>query len=225
VKTFSATPLKNQDLPNRQVLIAKVRLGHFEPAERDFETAAKLAPEKDLAYVGLGMTYLQAAHLPEALRVLRERVKTDRGGHDPMVLYLLGEALIRSGVSPDRPDFAEAQGALENSIKLQPNYSRSHIDLAKLYLMRSRLDEAISHLQKARELDPKNTSVYSHLAVAYRRKGNPEQAKAMAAIMAKLNAEDLAHVYPIAKAMKEGGEQDPVSEAVSERPPGKGQRR
>jgi len=198
--------------------VFEAMLGHYDSAEQDFEASSRLAPERELAYVGLGLTYLQAAHLPEALRVLRDRVKTKQGGNDSMVLYLLGEALIRNGVNPATPDFTEAENALEKSVQIQPNYVRSHIDLAKLYLMENKLDEAIRHLKKARELDPKEKSVYSHLAIAYQRQGNAELAKEMSAIMAKLNAEDLSRVYPVERAMKRGPAQGPAEDPNSKKP-------
>ena len=177
-------------------------LGQYESAERDFQLANKLAPERDLTYAGLGMTYLQEGHLPEAIRVLRQRTKEARGHGDYHLPYLLGEALIRSGVTPGQPAFAEARSALEESLRLSPTYSRSHVDLAKLYLMENRLDEAIDHFEKARALDPENKAVYSHLATAYRRKGKSGQANAMLAMLVKLNDQDRAHVYPVSKLMK-----------------------
>jgi DNA-binding SARP family transcriptional activator len=39
-------------------------------------------------------------------------------------------------------------------------------------------------------LDPKDKGAYSQLAIAYRRKGNPELATAMLAILNKLNEEE-----------------------------------
>lgn len=198
-----------KQIPNSERLIFQrgvfnARLNQYDAAEKDFARASRLAPEKDLAYVGLGMTYLQEAHLPEVIRVVRQRMEQKQGAGDPMLFYLLGEALIREGVTPGKPEFAQAQTALEKSVKLNPQYSRSHVDLAKLYLMEGRVDEAIAHLEKARALDPKNTSVYSHLAVAYRRKGETAAAKSALETLTKLNAEDLSHVYPVEKAMKEG---------------------
>jgi hypothetical protein len=44
---------------------------HFEPAEVDFQLASKLAPGKNLSYAGLGVSYMQVANLPEAVRTLR----------------------------------------------------------------------------------------------------------------------------------------------------------
>jgi Tfp pilus assembly protein PilF len=50
-------------------------------------------------------------------------------------------------------------------------------------------DEALIHLEKACDIDPKDKSAYSQLAVSYRRKGKTELAGAMLRILNKLNEE------------------------------------
>ena len=86
----------------------------FDLAEKDFQLASRLAPDKNLTYVALGVSYMQTGHLPEAIRSLRARAKEKP--NDPILLYLLGDALIRSRASPGDPTFAEAQAALEQSV-------------------------------------------------------------------------------------------------------------
>jgi tetratricopeptide (TPR) repeat protein len=162
--------------------------GHFELADQDFQLASKLAPEKNLSYVGLGVSYMQTGNLPEAVRILRERTKEKP--NDATLQYLLGEALMRSGVSPGDPQFAEAKAALEQSARLSQTFAPSRVELAKLYLRENRVDEAVALLEKARLLDPKDKAAYSQLAIAYRRQGKPELAAAMLSTLAKLNDED-----------------------------------
>ena len=48
--------------------------------------------------------------------------------------------------------------------------------------------------QIARQLDPTNTSVYSHLATAYRQRGQLDQAQKMVAILANLNEAQAAKI-------------------------------
>jgi len=160
----------------------------FDLAEKDFQLASRLAPDKNLTYVALGVSYMQTGHLPDAIRSLRARTKEKP--NDPILLYLLGDALIRSGASPGDPSFAEAQAALEQSVKLNPQLAASRVDLAKLYLKENRLDGAREHLERARALDPKDKTAYSQLAVVYRRTGKPELASAMLITLNKLNEED-----------------------------------
>jgi Flp pilus assembly protein TadD len=161
---------------------------HFDLADQDFQLASKLAPEKNLSYVGLGVSYMQTGNLPEAVRILRQRAKEKTG--DYTLQYLFAEALIRSGVSPGDPQFAEAKSALEQSVKLSQIFAPSRVELAKLRLREGRVDEAVELLETARKLDPADKAAYSQLAIAYRRQGKPELAAATLSTLAKLNDED-----------------------------------
>ena len=160
----------------------------FDLAENDFQLASRLAPDRNLTYVALGVSYMQTGHLPEAIRSLRQRIKEKP--NDPILLYLLGDALIRSGASPGDPAFAEAHADLEESVKLNSKLAASQVDLAKLYLKENRLDEARDDLERAKAIDPKDKTAYSQLAVVYRRSGKPELASAMLNTLNQLNEED-----------------------------------
>lgn len=168
--------------------VIEAMMDRIDLAEKDFQSASRLAPDKNLTYVALGVSYMQTGHLPEAIRSLRQRTKEKP--NDPILLYLLGDALIRSGASPGDPTFAEAQSVLEKSVKLNSQLAASQVDLAKLYLKESRLDEAQKHLEQAKAIDPKDKTAYSQLAVVYRRTGKPDLAGAMLSTLNKLNEED-----------------------------------
>jgi tetratricopeptide (TPR) repeat protein len=161
-------------------------------AAADFAQAAKLAPDTDIAYMAAAQQDLVEGKIPETIAVARQGIST---GHENYILLtLLGEALIRSGIAPGQPEFAEAQTALEKSVAEHPDNSRSQIALAKIYLMAGRYDDAITHLEIARNLDPANTSVYSHLATAYRQRGQLDQSQKMLAILADLNEAQAAKI-------------------------------
>jgi tetratricopeptide (TPR) repeat protein len=162
-------------------------LDRFDLAKSDFDRAREFAPESDIAFMAATQENLLEGNIPEAIHFAREGVK--KFPENYILLQLLGEALVHSGANPGQPEFAEAQLALEKSVALHPNYSRSQIALAKLYLMQDRLDDAIAHFELARQLEPRNTAIYSHLATAYRRKGNPQEAQKMLSILANLNEE------------------------------------
>jgi Flp pilus assembly protein TadD len=160
----------------------------FDLAEKDFQLASRLAPEKNLPYMALGVSYMETGHLPEAIRSLRQRTKEKP--NDPILLYLLGDALIRSGATPGDPAFAEARAVLEKSVKLNSQMAASQVDLAKLYLKENRLEDARDHLEWAKAIAPKDKTAYSQLALVYRRTGKPELAGAMLNTLNKLNEED-----------------------------------
>jgi tetratricopeptide (TPR) repeat protein len=154
-------------------------------AATDFAQAAKLAPDTEIAYMATAQQNLVEGKIPETIAAARRGIAA---GHENYILLtLLGEALIRSGVTTGQPEFAEAQAALEKSVAEHPDNSRSQIALAKIYLMAGRTTDAITHLEIARQIDPANTSVYSHLATAYRKRGQLDEAQKMLEILAKLN--------------------------------------
>lgn len=157
----------------------------FDLADQDFQLASQLAPDKNLSYAGLSISYMQTGNLPEAVRTLRERVR--QKPDDATLQYLLGEALIRAGAAPDAPDFAEAKTALERSVSLNASFVPPKVDLAKLYLRENRVEESVALLETARSLDPQEKSIYSQLATAYRRQKKAEQAAAALATLTRLN--------------------------------------
>jgi Flp pilus assembly protein TadD len=160
----------------------------FDLAESDFQKASQLAPEKNLTYVALGVSYMQTGHLPEAIASLRQRIKEKP--NDPILLYLLGDALIRSGATPGDSGFTEARTVLEKSVKLNPRLAASQADLGRLYLKENRLEEAREHLEHAKDIDPKDKTAYSQLAVVYRKSGKAELAGTMLKTLNELNEED-----------------------------------
>jgi tetratricopeptide (TPR) repeat protein len=109
-------------------------------------------------------------------------------GHDNFMLFtLLGEALLRSGITPGQQEFEEARGALERAVSQRADYASSQLTLGKLYLMEGRLDDAITHLEAARQLNPGNTAIYSNLATAYRKQGKVQNAQDILSMLSKLN--------------------------------------
>jgi tetratricopeptide (TPR) repeat protein len=167
----------------RSVLLSL--LDQFDLAKSDFKLAAELAPESETAYMAVAQEHMFAGDMPEAIQVAREAIK--KGHENPVLLWILGEALIRSGVSPGQPELVEAQMALEKSLAQGPGSSSTQIALAKVYVLLNRLDDAILFLEKVRQLDRGNPAVYANLATAYRRRGEVLEANRMLAILAELN--------------------------------------
>ena len=162
--------------------------GQFDQARSEFESAVKLAPDKTLPYVALGLVLMQMDKTAEAAKILRERAKADGG--DYLVLWFLGEALNRSGVAPDSPEEQEAVNALSRSVELNPKMPQPRALLGKLLARRGQYDLAAKHLEKALELDPENVAAMYQLAQVYQRKGESARAKQLFAKVGKLKAED-----------------------------------
>jgi predicted Zn-dependent protease len=148
---------------------------HFPLAEKDFQLATSLAPDKNLGYVGLGVAYIETGDTKQAIQVLRQRIR--ERPDDANLLYLLGEAILHSGAQPSDKEYVEAQTSLEGSVRLNPTLCLPHVSLGTIYLDQDRLQDAVAQFEQARLLDPNEKSAYSHLAIAYRRLGQTDKAR------------------------------------------------
>lgn len=164
-------------------------LDRFDVAKGDFDSASQLARGTEIGYLAAAHKDLIEWDTAGAIREAREAIA--KGDENYIILSILGEALIRSGVNPGDAGFSEAQAALEKAVAERPSYARSRISLGKLYLMSDKADDAIAQLEQARGLDGQNPAVYSYLAAAYRSKGDIPRAKEALATLARLNQEQV----------------------------------
>jgi len=204
-----------QHLPNSATLhyqraMFLSSLDEFDAAKADFALARKFGAGSDIGYLAAAQENLLAGKVEEAVRAAREGISA--GDDDYRLLTILGEGLLRTGIAPAQPQFAEAESVLSKAVKLRPNYSDAHLALGKLELISHRLSEAISHLEQARSLDPHNPAVYSQLAAAYREHGDVQKAEETLAVLAQLNREQ------VEKISSAPGERKPVAGARIDRP-------
>jgi len=171
-------------------------------AKTNFKLASKLARGSDIYYMAEGQADLLGGNISGAVRITREGIQ--KGHENSVLLAIYGGAVLSSGAGPGQPEFAEAEAALEKSVAERPNSGTAQLALGELYLTAGRLDDAIAHLDKARQFAPKNASVYSHLALAYRRRGEIPEAQKMLATLAKLNEEQVAK-YKLGSPDHKGG--------------------
>lgn len=181
----------------------------FDLAESDFQTSSRLSPETNFGTVGMGVTYLETGNASKAIDLLHQRLK--QNPNDASLLYLLGEALMRNGGQSGDPQYAEAQTSLEKSVRLNPDLCLPHVALGEIYLDQERFDDAIVQLEQARTIDPKEKSAYSHLAVAYRRAGRPEDARRVLNMLKDLHQAERGWVT---EKMKTANEDQPASSSA-----------
>ena len=158
--------------------------GNVDLAEQDFQRAAQLAPQRDLGAIGLDTLYLHKGNSEQTIHLIRRQL--NQKPDDANLLFLLGETLISSGSEPGQPSYTEAQHALERSVALNPDLCLPHVSLGSIYLQEDRFSDAVSQFEAARAIDPNENSAYSHLAVAYRRLGQPDKAKEVLVALQKL---------------------------------------
>jgi tetratricopeptide (TPR) repeat protein len=167
-------------------------LDQFDIARNDFELAGSLAPDSDIAFIAASQEAMFEGNVADAVRAARGGIS--KGYDNFMLLTLLGEALLRSGIAPGQPEFEEARGAIERAVSQRVDYASSQLTLGKLYLMEGRLNDAITHLEAARQLNSGNAAVYSNLAAVYRKQGRLAEAQDALATLAKLNQAQAAKI-------------------------------
>lgn len=154
-------------------------------ASSEYEVAAKLAQGSDLFYMATAQADLLQGKIQDAIGVARKGIRT---GHDNYILLtIFGDAVARAEISPDEALYSEAEQALTKSIAERPRYAPSQLALGVLLLAAGQVDEAITRLEEAQALTPSDPAVYSHLAIAYRRKGRADQEQQALATLSKLN--------------------------------------
>jgi tetratricopeptide (TPR) repeat protein len=181
-----------------------VMRGSLAEAEKDFETASDLAPDKSLPYFALGWVWVQSAQTEKAVKVLREKSKLP--GMDFLVPYIFAVALVHSGAEPGTPAADEAVTAFESSIRLNSNFFHSHAELGKVLFKLGQVDRAIAELKTATTLDPGDSGPVYVLAQAYRKRGQKADADEMLAKIAQLHSED--HNLDVKKELKRLVRQD-----------------
>ena len=160
--------------------------GRMEDAEKQFQIASTLGPDKSLPYIALGEVWMQQGQAQKAADLLRS--KSQAPGADFLIPYIFAEALIRSGADAGTPSADEAIHALHRSIELNSKYSHSHAELGKLLLKQGEIDRAIPELCLATRLDPDDSGSFYQLGQAYRKKGEKSKADEMLARVAQLHS-------------------------------------
>ena len=161
------------------------QLDQFDRAKADFELAARLGQATDIGYLAAAQEALLGGDIANTIKFAREGIR--RGSGNPTLLIVLGEALVRSGVAPGENGFIEAQSALEKASTERPNDVTALILLGQIYLANGRWDDAVVHLEQARQMQPNNPSIYANLAKAYQRRGDSQRAQQTFAALEKLN--------------------------------------
>ncbi|HKV78433.1 MAG TPA: tetratricopeptide repeat protein [Candidatus Sulfotelmatobacter sp.] len=185
------------------------QLDQFDRAKADFELAGKLGQGSEIGYLSAAYENLLGGNITEAIRFAREGRK--QGIQNSALLVILGKALLRSGIVPGQPEFVEAQEALEKSVAQHPNDAASQIALGQVYLLASRLDDAITHLEVARGMRPDQPSIYASLAKAYQRIGDAQRAQEALAKLESLNQAQAERIRsaPGERKMSYGGNSSP----------------
>ncbi|CAN0463123.1 unnamed protein product, partial [Phaeothamnion confervicola] len=120
----------------------------LEEALTEFKNAIRDDSKDSIAYTGMGMVYFQKRMMPRAKGFFVKALRINP--HDVMALDRLGNILL---VDEKKPD--EALQLYERIVVEMPNYPDGHYYAGSAMYDLKRYDDAIPHLIKARDLDPK----------------------------------------------------------------------
>ena len=168
-------------------------LDQFDLAKPEYDMASDLAPHGEVGFLAATQKNVFAGNLTAAIQIARTAVRESRANY--LLQALLGDALLRAGASPGQPEFSEAEAALQSAVAAGSGFAAAHVTLGYLYLLDGKPERALGYLEKGRELDRQDPSVYSHLAVAYRKLGKPQEASEALATLARLNARQVAQIH------------------------------
>jgi tetratricopeptide (TPR) repeat protein len=132
--------------------------------------AVRLNPEAALAYLHLGLTFIEKKRWPEAQNVLRQYVALRPD--DFVGQFNLGLAYDYNA------KFDDALRVYEAAAKLQPNDAPTHNNVGRIYLKRKKLDEAIAQFREALKIDPDFIDAHNNMGLALTDKGDAEAATA-----------------------------------------------
>jgi predicted O-linked N-acetylglucosamine transferase (SPINDLY family) len=156
--------------PAAQALLAEILLasGRAEAAWQAVEAALALDPGYAPAHAIAGALLLGAGRPADALAAFERAIP--RLGHHPTVVYRHALALHRTG----RDD--AARQALEQAVRLAPNWPAPRIDLGHLAWRARRFDEAAAHYREALRLPGAPPDLARQLGEALRAAGRPAEA-------------------------------------------------
>ncbi len=134
---------------------------HWERPTRLYQRTVELYPDWGFGYVGLVESLIDERRLDRALVIARQAVDVDP--HDPSTLFYLGTVLLLH--RDDRA--AEAVEPLRKALASNPDWIPCLQNLGVALAYSGRIDEAIRHLERARDLQPRAPGVRVGLGNAY----------------------------------------------------------
>jgi tetratricopeptide (TPR) repeat protein len=150
---------------------------NYSAARADLERAISLDPALEQAHYLLGNTLVKLKAVNRAIEEYNTAIRLSP--KKPRTHYALALAFLL------RADDAGAEGALKDSLAIDPQYAPAHCELGELYQKQGRLPEAVEELNSAIQCNPRYAVAYYHLGETYRQMGDKrDSVKAFAAFQA-----------------------------------------
>ncbi len=135
----------------------------------EMEKKCKQTPDNVVAFHHLGLVYMKAGRIEEAITALERSIEIDDQANQPMIN--LGAIYFGQG------NLEKAQELNEMAIKAQPDLSaQAHANLGLIWQQRNEMDKSIAAYEKALQYDPKLATVWMNLTSVLTMKGDDERA-------------------------------------------------
>ncbi len=105
-------------------------------------------------------------------------------------------------------DIEQATAVYEESLAIDDEYAKTHLDMGRLYTTQEQWAEAAAEYSRAIDLNPKLTEAYSGLGNAYSQMGNMERALEAHATAAERDPDNYAHYWNLALVYYQMGRPD-----------------
>ncbi len=135
----------------------------------EMEKKCKQAPDNVVAFHHLGLVYMKAGRIDDAIEALEKCIEIDDQANQPMIN--LGAIYFGQG------NLEKAQELNEMAIKVQPDTSaQAYANLGLIWQQRNDLDKSVVAYNKAIQYDPKLATVWMNLTSVLTMKGEDDRA-------------------------------------------------
>ena len=173
--TYTATAMTAE---NAKAVLADVHLHSRDYQDRaigEFQDILKSDPENSAACRGLGYAYLQKKDFTQAAEYFKRASALD--STDPRVHYYSALLMMRENSQGNTGDMAAMTQELETSINLDPGFADSYALLAFAESTTGDVPKAISTLEKAIAISPREDNYQLNLAGLYMSDRQPDKAR------------------------------------------------
>lgn len=168
--------------------ILYIQQGQYEKGAADFDTAQRLDPRQVFSSESASLAKIQEKGASTALPTVRARLR--QHPNDPVLLYLLGDALVQNGAQPGTPEFQEALRATTRAVQGRPDLLLARNLLSSLYFKQGNFNAAIEQCRLALRADPSDQEALYRLIQALRKTGKAEETPALLKHLAELREDD-----------------------------------
>jgi len=135
----------------------------------EMEKKCKHAPDNVVAFHHLGLVYMKAGRVGDAIKALERSIEIDDQANQPMIN--LGAIYFGQG------NLDKAQELNERAIAVQPDLSaQAYANLGLIWQQRNEIDKSIASYEKAIQYDPKLATVWMNLTSVLTMQGDDERA-------------------------------------------------